>query len=198
MDCAALQGSVSLRWVIAVVASVAAAVGISVAVAAGVDAREPRRRVAPPPSLDRRLAPEHVVAAVDRTVAAGSARIDATYVPAHGPPVSITGRTSFTGPDAEVSAGVAGEPPAQVRVTASGAWVRAPGADGWTPVPVGLVPPPGARGWAEVLRQLGPSSEVWSDAAGRVARVRLARGRRGGVLDVRFSDFGIEVVTVPP
>ena len=137
--------------------------------------------------------------AVERTRAARTARIDATYRPAHGPAVTITGRTSLVGPESELFAAVGDEPPAALRVTAAGAWLRSPGASGWTPIPHDVVARAAAgRGWSDALRDLDPSTHVETDAAGRIVRMRLARDRQGGRLDVRFSAFGIEVPTGPP
>ena len=151
---------------------------------------------APASEMDR---PGELRAAVARTIAEGSARVDATYEPANGPPVTITGRTSLVGPESEVFASVGDGPPAAVRVTASGAWVRPPGVEAWTPISPDNVAAVGVgRGWADVLGRLDAASDVRTDGHGRIVRMRLARDRVGGTLDVRLSAFGTEVVTVPP
>lgn len=139
--------------------------------------------------------------AVARTVAARSARLEGRYVPATGPPVIVRGRVSFVGPAAEVEAGVEGGPRSRVVVTASGeAWLLAPGESAWVAVPAEataqLAP---ERGWGPLLRDLEESSDVSTDDAGRIVRARLVADRAGGTLDVRFTDFGVEVaVAVPP
>ena len=185
--------SIALRSVVLVVVLL---VGVGVVVAVAVlFAAADRGRLAP--SLVASTA--DLSAAVERTVAAGTARIDATYHPAHGPPVSITGRTSLVGPEAELSAAVGDDPPTTVRVAADGAWLRRPDAEEWTPVSVDAITgAAAARGWGDVLRTLDERSDVRTDVAGRIVQFRLARDRQGGTLDVRLSAFGTEVVTVPP
>lgn len=144
--------------------------------------------------------PPQLAEAVQRTLAAGSARIDATYRPARGPTVSITGRTSLADAESEVFASVGGGPAAVVRVTSGGAWLQPPGSTSWTPVPVEQIAgAAAARGWADVLRDLDSSSGIRTDASGRIVAVQLAPDRSGGRLELRLSEFGTEVgVAVPP
>jgi hypothetical protein len=92
-----------------------------------------------------------------------------------------------------VSAAVGGEPAAFVRVTAEGAWLRPPGSVEWSPVSLDQVSgAASARGWSDLLRELRPSDDAWTDAEGRIVRMRRAG------LDVRFSEFGTAVVREPP
>ena len=150
-------------------------------------------RAVAPAARVHRVAPTGLAEAARRTVAAGSARLEATYTSPAGPPVAIEGWTSFVGPDAEVSAALGDDPPARVRVTAEDAWLRPPGSVEWAPIALDRVAgAAGPRGWSDLLRTLRGSDEVWADASGRIVRVR-----RGG-LDVRFSEFGTSAVQAPP
>src|SRR5687768_17565940 len=140
--------SIALRSVVLVVALLVGVGAAAVAVALLLAAAD-RPRVAP--SLVASTA--DLSAAVERTVAARTARIDATYHPAHGPPVSITGRTSLVGAEAELSATVGDDSPATVRVTAAGAWLRRPDAGEWAPIAADAITgAAAARGWGDVLR----------------------------------------------
>jgi hypothetical protein len=145
--------------------------------------------------IAHRLRGREVPGAIRRTVAARSARLDVTYTPSTGPVVTITGWTSFVGPEAEVSATVGVGPAASVRVTADGAaWVRVPGAEAWTPVSLDRVTVAAeARGWSDLMRTLRSTDEVWADGQGRIVRVRRAPS-----LDLRWSDFGAERALAPP
>ena len=188
----AVARPVASRVVVAVVALLVVAALVALFVAAA-------QRPDGPGAATLAPAPPDLREAVGRTLAAGSARIQGTYRPAHGPVVTITGRTSFAGPEAEVSAAVEGSPPALVRVTSAGAWLRAPGSDAWTPVAAdGMAGVAAGRGWSALLRELDPATDVVTDDAGRIVRLWLARDRRGGSLDLRLSAFGTEVATAPP
>lgn len=185
--------SIVRRWVVTVVGLLVALAAL-VALTSVVGARSsgPASRAVLPAAVPHSVA-------VERTLAAGSARIDATYQPARGPTVSITGRISLVGPESEVSAAVGDEPAADVRVTADGAWLRPPGSGSWSAVSADQVAGTAdTRGWGDVLRRLDPSSDVRTDAAGRIEWFRVARDRRGGTLEARLSDFGTEVNAVPP
>ena len=188
----AFERSLAARWLAVVVALVVAVVaGVAVVIRSDVGAA---------PSGPTASADAAVREAVARTVAAGSARIEATYEPARGPTVRVRGVTSFVGPESEVFASVGDGPPAVVRVTAGGAWLQAPSAATWTPVALDdLAGAAAARGWADVLRGLDASAEVRTDRLGRIVRMRLPRDRLGGRLDVRLSEFGTAIeVAVPP
>ena len=206
-------GSIARRRVVVVVARLLVAVAVAALTALSVLAMGDDRRVAPhlvadgtatsswrSSSLSSSTVRLGVAAAVERTLAAGSARIEATYQPAHGPPVRITGRTSLGGPASEITAAVGDDPPAIVRVTSDGrAWLRPPGAPDWRPVsPDQIAGATAARGWGDVLRRLDDSNTVQTDDAGRITRLRLAPDRHGATLDVRLSDFGTDVAVVPP
>lgn len=193
-----MRSSVSLRWVVVVVVGLVSLV--MAGFVAGTVSAAGRRKPAPA-AAGRAAGPSAgraVAVAVERTLSAGSARIDAEYAPASGPTVRITGSTSFVGPEVDVVAAVGGEPGAAVRVTAEGAWLRPPGTDTWTPIPLEQVSVAASRGWGDVLRSLDPSDEVHIDRLGRIVRARIARDRDGGSLDLRFSEFGTDVPSEPP
>ena len=177
-----LRTSVSVRWLVGIVVVLA----VLVAIAGRMEAR---------PEATRRLA---VASAVERTLAARSARFVATYQRAHGPPVRLWGVTSFVGPQSEVLTAAGDDPPLAVRVSSTGvAWLRAPGAEAWVPVPAGSIASLGTTGWADVVRSVDASrDDVQLDGAGRIVEVRR-RAAGGDVLEVRFRDFGVEV-DVPP
>jgi hypothetical protein len=197
---AAVAGIGLVVAVLAVVAAtVLAADGGGIGAAAGRSAGPSAgesRGADPVGEVPRRLAPDELPKAVGRTIAGRSARLEATYTPPSGPPVTITGHLSFVGPESDIAAAVIGEPPAAVRVTADGAWLRPPGAHEWTPVSMAEVSgAAAARGWSDLLSTLRGSDAVWVDGGGRIVRVR-----RGSSLDLRFSDFGVGVgvAHVPP
>jgi hypothetical protein len=196
---------------------------VIMAVVCGVAAAGGLGSAGPPSPLPLSLS---LSSAVARTLAAGSARVEATVRPASGPSVALRGVTSLDGGDADIEARVVGRgvdaaAVAEVRVTGGRAWLRPPGSSDWTPVdPAVTQVTAEAQGWADLLRRLRPSgpsgptptrvgagarrsasvdgapASVWLDGVGRIVRVRLTR--RSAVLDLRLTDFGTDVVVVPP
>lgn len=143
--------------------------------------------------------------AVERTLAASTARLDAQLTTAGATMglagvVSLTtddGDLTFTAPD-EVGLG-----PIGVRTVGGSTWVRL--RDRW--VDAAQLPTFGdlAAGWGDYITGLeadGPASrepvqarlrgtpaQVWLDAEGRVARLVVSLD--GNRFDLRFSDFGV-------
>ena len=203
----------SLRWIMAVVGLVAVAMTSSWALV--VVRSTPAGGTAPVVDVGE---------AVRRTVAEGSARLVATLTPDRGGAgdgpslvVELSGVTSLVSPAASVVATAAGRS-AEVRVTEAGAWVRVGPEGAWTAVdPAAVRVAASAEGWADLLGGLRPVAggeppdggtslrathqgdpvTLQTDGRGRITRLTLERP--GGVLDVRFHDFGAAVdVEVPP
>ena len=185
------RSSMAVRWVVGVAVALVVLGGAGVLVVGFVAGGHVPDDRAPA------LAP-----VIERTLAAGSARFAATYQRRGGAAVRLVGITSFAGPASVVTASVGAAAPIGVRVSASGAaWVREPSSGGrWLAVSGDRVAGPAGvtTGWADVVRSLDRATdEVELDATGRVVHLRR-RTAGGDVLDVRFHDFGAEVVDVPP
>jgi hypothetical protein len=154
--------------------------------------------------------------AVRRTLAAGTARLTATVRTGSGPAVEVTGVTSLVGPEASVTATMPGAGRVDVRVTGSGAWLRA-GGDGapWARVdPAAVRLAAGTRGWADLLAGLRPTdlagttagvlhatsdgrpATVELDDAGRIRRLVVDHGSAS--LALRLADHGLPLHVEPP
>ena len=196
----ASRGSVALRGVVGVVVALCAVAGVGGALARRSDGASPS---APAPAASPTTRLLDLEEAVERTLAAHSARFVATTRRADGPVVDLVGVTSFEGPAGEVSATIGrGAPmPIVVRRTSSGAaWVRGPDGGAWTPIPMSRLPAVGpVNGWAELVRSIAAGrDQVWLDARGRNSRVRRTTAE-GVTLEVRFADFGVDLPPeVPP
>jgi hypothetical protein len=152
--------------------------------------------------------------AVSRTLADGTARIDARVL-VRGHTIRVEGTVSLTDPRALVHASSPANPDlsTEVRVTRDAAWVRAPGASEWV-----SIDPSSSEfsigSWPTLFTQLARSDAVTRrgrgyganaggvpttvelDDAGRVARLQFARG--GTTIEVRFTDFGVALDVTPP
>ncbi len=199
-----MRSVLSLRVVVAVAATV-----LAVLLTTAVVARPPRAAAHRPPAAT-------LAVAVDRTLAAGSARLAGTATSPDGTSVDLEGVTSFTTPDAVLFARSGpDEEPIEVRTTSSGSWLRSPSLGGWIELEATSArTPTSADGWADALARLrdapsprrsgrrfdveieGEPAVVHVDDDGRIRRIRLER--RAQVIDVTFSDFGVTVDVVPP
>lgn len=199
-----MRSVLSVRVVVAVAATV-----LAVLLTTAVVARPPRAAAYRPPATT-------LAAAVDRTLAAGSARLAGTATSPDGTSVDLEGITSFATPDAVLFArsGPA-EEAIEVRTTSTGSWLRSPSLGGWIELEAtSALTPTSADGWADVLARLrhAPSPQrsgrrfdvevedepvvVHVNDDGRIRRIRLERHAQ--VIDVTFSDFGVTVDVDPP
>ena len=157
---------------------------------------------APAPASDQPVA---LGEAVERTLAAGTARLDAELT-TKGVTMGLAGVISLTTDDGDLTFTVpheVGLGPIGVRTVGRRTWVRV--RDRW--VDAGHLPAFGdlAAGWGHYVAGLeadGPASseprratlrgtpaQVWVDAEGHVARLVVSLD--GDHFDLRFSDFGV-------
>lgn len=161
-----------------------------------------RTTPAPAPAPDEQIPLDE---AVERTLAAGTARLEADLT-TRGSTMHLTGLTSLTTDDGDLTFTVADEPglgPIGVRTVGGATWVRL--RDRW--VDAGHVPAFGdlPGGWGEYVAGLagaspatdeprraelhGRPAKVWLDDGGRVVRIVVTLD--GDRFDLRFSDFGV-------
>ena len=191
-----MRPSLSLRSVLLLLALGALAMAATAYLSRSQAAPVPAPASDQPASLDE---------AVERTLAAGTARLDAELT-TKGVTMGLAGVISLTTDDGDLTFTVPDEVglgPVGVQTVGGRTWVRL--RDRW--VDAGHLPTFGdlAAGWGDYIAGLeadGPASreplraklrgtpaQVWLDAEGRVARlvVRLDGNR----FDLRFSDFGV-------
>lgn len=167
------------------------------------------------PRPPRHARPPSMPEAVERTLAAGSARIRGTITSPDGATGRMDGITSFHRHESSFLArSTTAHPPqwSEVRVTGGRAWLRPPGSTTWVELdPEAAGAGPGG-GWTRLLSQLHGTSDVRAvdgagrqlrgrlgprrvavrlDGAGRIARLRLSGD--GTLLDVDLRDHGVPV-----
>jgi hypothetical protein len=161
-----------------------------------------RSAAAPTPASDP---PVSLDEAVERTLAAGTARLDAELT-TKGVTMELAGVISLTTDDGDLTFTVPDEVglgPIGVRTVGGSTWVRVD--DRW--LDAGHLPTFGdlAAGWGDYVAGLeadGPASgeprratlrgtpaQVWLDDEGHVARLVVSLS--GNRFDLRFSDFGV-------
>lgn len=186
-----LRSLVSLRWSVAVVV-------VLVVIAAGSAAWPPAPR-----EVQAAPGPVPVEVAVRRTLAAGTARIDAIVRSADSASgaVTVTGVTSFADARGEYTARSRAGDEITVRTTPEGTSLRVGAADQpWTPIdPATTDLVASAKGWDGLLRGLhghttadGRPITYASDRAGHLIHLHVDDAG-GASLDLRLSQFGAPV-----
>lgn len=162
-------------------------------------------------------APRLLRAAVQATLDAGTARIDARLTMPGGAVARLTGVTSLVENRgmllaAAQSAGDTATPATELRILGDVAFVRAAGQDRWVRVPS---PATAGASWRDLLDDVGSAHEVTQRGAHRFTAttpsgaldvttdhlsriVRIRRETTSVAIDLRLSDFGVEVVVEEP
>lgn len=177
---------------------------------------------APPTPLRAADADRTLATAVDRTVAAGSARVQGTMTTPDGTTGRLAGVASFRHRTSAFVVHAAGAGPgagAEIRTTPQGTWLRPPGRSAWVAVEGAVaVVSAGGHQWSDLLERLRGTTDVeWVvggatgrlrgtlglqevtialDDAGRIEHLRLEGG--GAVLDLRLTELGVAVAVVAP